>query len=93
MRSVSGSRRHMSPSNAPPAEKKQKKRINSSTGRKIKVLVMDDNPFDRSLIHGLLMDLGYDIRAVKDGVEAIEYFKEAGALGAPFDAVILDLPA
>ena len=91
MRSVIDSRRGEVPGNAPPAEKKQKKSINSSTGRKKKVLVMDDDPFIRSVMRSLLRDLRYDVRLVKDGVEAIKYFKEAGVLGDPFDAVILDL--
>jgi CheY-like chemotaxis protein len=74
-----------------PEEKKQQKRIQSSPGRKGKVLVMDDDPFIISFMRSFLKDSGYDVRTVRNGVEAIEYFKEARALGTPFDAVILDL--
>jgi two-component system cell cycle sensor histidine kinase/response regulator CckA len=91
MHSVFDSWRGRVPGKALPAGKKQKKSIQSSTGHKKKVLVMDDDPFIRSVMRSLLRDLRYDVRLVRDGVEAIEYFKEAGALGDPFDAVILDL--
>ena len=89
--SLFDSRRSEVPGNAPPAEKKQKKGMNPLMDHKKRVLVMDDDPFVRDVIHSLLSDSGYDVLAVKSGVKAIESFKAAGVLGGPFDAVILDL--
>ena len=91
MRSPLENRRSGISESASPEEKKQKKRIHSPARRKEKVLVMDDDPFIRMIIRSFLRDSGYDVRAAKNGMEALEYFKGAGALGAPFDAVILDL--
>jgi CheY-like chemotaxis protein len=71
--------------------KKQTKKIGASTGRKGRVLVMDDDAFVRGVIRGMLAEAGYDIRVSKNGVEAIGYFKEAKDLGRPFDTVILNL--
>ncbi len=91
MRSLFDRRRGRVPGSTLPTKKKQKKNIHSSTGRKKRLLVMDDDPFIRSVMLSLLRDLRYNVQLVKDGIEAIEYFKEARALGNPFDAVILDL--
>jgi CheY-like chemotaxis protein len=71
--------------------KKLRKRFEASTGRKERVLVMDDDAFVRGIIRSMLLESGYDIRVAKNGVEAIKHFKEAKVLGHPFNAVILDL--
>lgn len=91
MRFASDIKRGKVPGAILPAEKSRNKMINASTDRKKRVLVMDDDPFIRSLIRSLLKDSGYGVRVTKNGAEAIEYFKEAGIHGEPFDAVILDL--
>lgn len=72
-------------------EEKPAKRTGASTDRKERILVMDDDAFIRGIIRSLLMDSGYEIRVAGNGIQAIEYFKEAKASGNPFDAVILDL--
>jgi PAS domain S-box-containing protein len=58
------------------------------TGR---VLLMDDEPLIRDLAEQVLVHLGYDVRTSKDGLEAIDLYKESKEHGEPFDAVIMDL--
>ena len=51
-----------------------------------KILVVDDEDLNRSLLQAILTDAGYTVKLAWNGVEALE------ALGAePFDAVVLDL--
>jgi len=56
-----------------------------------RVLVMDDEEMLRKLAEQMLKKLGYSVKTVKDGVEAIEAYKRQKNLGEPFDVVILDL--
>jgi CheY-like chemotaxis protein len=91
MRSLFDSQLRGVPGSTSPSKERKEIKVKSSTGHKKKVLVMDDDPFIRRVIRSLFRDSGYDMRAVKNGVEAIENFKKAKALGNPFDAVILDL--
>ncbi len=60
-------------------------------GRKERVLIMDDDAVVRGVVRSILSDAGYDIRAAKNAVDAIDYFKDANEAGASFDAVLLDL--
>jgi len=66
-------------------------RTRAPNDRKERILVMDDDAFIRGIIRSMLMESGYEIRVAGNGIQAIEYFKEAKASGNPFDAVILDL--
>ena len=63
----------------------------ASGGRKERILVMDDDAFIRGILRSMLVESGYEIRVAGNGIQAIEYFKEAKDAGSPFDAVILDL--
>lgn len=56
-----------------------------------KILVMDDEPSIRSLVHQMLGFLGYEVHCVADGQEAIQQYEEALNSSKPFSAVILDL--
>jgi PAS domain S-box-containing protein len=56
-----------------------------------KVLVMDDEYMIRELACNILSNIGYKAITAKDGIEAIELYKEAIESGCPFNAVILDL--
>lgn len=58
------------------------------TGR---ILLMDDEEMIRNLGKQILSKFGYDAELAKDGVEAIELYKNAIDSGKPFEAVILDL--
>lgn len=56
-----------------------------------KILVMDDDEAIRLVTTRLLERVGYVVRAVADGAEAIRVYREAMDAGEPFRAVILDL--
>ena len=56
-----------------------------------RILIMDDEEMLRQLAEHMLMRLGYEAVAVKDGNEAIAEYERAMESGDPFDAVILDL--
>jgi len=56
-----------------------------------RVLLMDDEEMIREAAGDLLEFLGYRVERVADGAAALEKYREAGAAGEPFDAVILDL--
>ena len=56
-----------------------------------RVLVMDDEKSVRDLTSDILGRSGYRATTAVDGDEAVELYKEAMALGRPYDAVILDL--
>ena len=76
-----------------PAYKKEtevvsKKKIIQARGR---ILVMDDVEEVRLVTSNMLIKLGYEVVCAEDGREAVEFYKQAGEVGSPFDAVILDL--
>jgi len=56
-----------------------------------RILVMDDEKSIRDLTSDILSRSGYRVTTAVDGDEAIELYKEAMALGQPYDTVILDL--
>jgi len=56
-----------------------------------RVLVMDDEEMLRNLARQMLERIGYAVKTVKDGHEAIEAFKKQKDADDPFDVVILDL--
>ncbi len=56
-----------------------------------RVLVMDDDEMLRQLAEQMLKRLGYAVKTVKDGAEAVKVFKKEKDMDRPFDAVILDL--
>ena len=56
-----------------------------------KILFMDDEELIRDLANEILSLMGYEVVLVRDGEEAIAWYKEAQESSAPFDAVIMDL--
>jgi signal transduction histidine kinase/CheY-like chemotaxis protein len=56
-----------------------------------RVLVMDDEPAVREVLHDMLEDMGCVPTVTSDGREAIAQYDAAMRAGAPFAAVILDL--
>ncbi len=73
------------------ASKKESKKSELTSGPKGKILVMDDEEMLRNVIQQMLTRLGYEIKTVKDGVEAIRAYRNGLDSQDPFDAVILDL--
>jgi len=56
-----------------------------------KILVMDDEDMLRQLTEQFLSHLGYQVRTVPDGEQAIQAYREEQAAGEPFSLVIMDL--
>lgn len=56
-----------------------------------RILLMDDEEMLRKLAQQMLKRLGYKVETVKDGLEAIEMYRQRFDSDEPFDAVILDL--
>ena len=63
----------------------------ASEGRKIKILVMDDEEIVGDIARQMLVYLGYEVALVKDGNEALSLYKSQSSAGDPFHAVIMDL--
>jgi len=61
------------------------------SGKKGRVLVMDDQELVLSVAKKMIVALGHEVECVSDGKEAIEVFRHARDAGTPFDLVILDL--
>jgi CheY-like chemotaxis protein len=62
-----------------------------TTGKKCRVLVMDDESVVRVVAGELLKELGHEAEFAEHGESAIEKYRRAKAEGRPFDVVILDL--
>ena len=65
-----------------------KKVLERGTG---KILLMDDDEIIQSTVGRMLESLGYEVRGVFDGVEAITAYNVSLEAGAPYDVVIMDL--
>jgi len=62
--------------------------IESGRGR---ILVMDDEDMITKMAGRILARLGYEADFARDGLEAVELYRQAITSDSPFDAVILDL--
>lgn len=58
---------------------------------KNKILVMDDELEIREVLYSMLTHLGYKVELSKDGLEAINLYKNSMFSNEPFDAIIMDL--
>ena len=56
-----------------------------------KVLLMDDEQIILDVTHEVLKFLNYDVMSARDGLTALDLYKQEKAAGSPFDIVILDL--
>ncbi|RJP61239.1 MAG: response regulator [Candidatus Auribacter fodinae] len=56
-----------------------------------KILIMDDDPMVRATISDMVAHLGYQVTDVKDGIEAIEIYRDSVERNDFFDVVIMDL--
>ena len=63
----------------------------ASDGRKLKILVMDDEEIVGDIAKQMLVYLGYEVTLAKDGNEALSLYKSQLGNGDPFRAVIMDL--
>ena len=60
-------------------------------GARGKILVLEDDPYQRELFTTLLTNLGYCVVGCSFGEEAVREFQKAKGKNSPFDLVILDL--
>ncbi len=78
-----------------PASEKKVKGQKTEEGKPLvgkgRVLLMDDKEVIRNTVGEMLEVIGYEGTFVKDGIEAIEVYKQNKILGEPFDVVIMDL--
>lgn len=65
--------------------------IGEAVRRPLMVLVAEDNDINALLIQALLSRLGHTPAVVSDGVSAVNAVATALAVGAPYDAVLMDL--
>jgi two-component system cell cycle sensor histidine kinase/response regulator CckA len=63
----------------------------SSSGRRGRILIMDDEDLVRNVAQALVKVLGNEVEIVENGEGAINKYMSARASGKPFDIVILDL--
>ncbi len=63
----------------------------AGTGRRARVLVMDDEAAVLNVAGALLMALGHDAEFARHGAEALEKYEDARRTDKPFDVVIVDL--
>lgn len=59
--------------------------VRGPDGRKIKVLIADDDPVIRALVRGILQKAGHDVVAAENGLRALELMNDQ------IDVVLLDL--
>ncbi len=56
-----------------------------------KILLMDDEETVRDVAGAVLRTLGYEVTFAREGMEALDLYRQATDSGNPFDVVILDL--
>ncbi len=66
-------------------------KLDASSQRRARVLIMDDEDLVRHLCMEMLKSLGHEAEVAQHGQEAIEKYQAAMPAGKPFDIVILDL--
>ena len=62
----------------------------SATGGS-RILVMDDDPMVRSVLHKMITRLGYEVETVADGAAALQSYEQAIVQKKPFSLVVMDL--
>jgi two-component system cell cycle sensor histidine kinase/response regulator CckA len=59
--------------------------------RKSRILVMDDEKMVRNILMAMLHAVGHEVLLAKDGMEAVQLYREAMAIDTPIDLIIMDL--
>jgi len=59
--------------------------------RKSRILVMDDEEMVRNILTAMLHTIGHEVLFAKDGIEAVQVYREAMENDAPIDLIIMDL--
>ncbi len=66
-------------------------KISATSKYKAKILLMDDDESVRLTTQQMLSLIGYEVEVSEDGEAAIECYRSALNIGAPFDLLIMDL--
>ena len=56
-----------------------------------RILIVDDNATNRSILHHYVVEWGMDDTVVEDGARALEQLRYAAGRGKPFDLAVLDM--
>ncbi len=62
----------------------------TTSGRKLKVLIVDDNATARALLLGMADQFGWEAQAVESGPAALEEARQGLRAQAPFDVLLMD---
>lgn len=65
--------------------------VNTSAGDALSILVAEDNDINALLVQALLARMGHRVTVVADGAVAVNAVASAQTVGAPYDAVLMDL--
>lgn len=65
--------------------------VNTSLGDSLSILVAEDNDINALLVQALLARMGHRVTVVADGAVAVNAVASAQTVGAPYDAVLMDL--
>ena len=65
--------------------------VNTSAGDSLSILVAEDNDINALLVQALLARMGHRVTVVADGAVAVNAVASAQTVGAPYDAVLMDL--
>jgi PAS domain S-box-containing protein len=69
----------------------EKKEATDWPTKKARILVMDDEELVRNILEAMLHQMGHEVLLVKDGMEALQTYREAVDNGTPIDLIIMDL--
>lgn len=65
--------------------------VNTSAKDALSILVAEDNDINALLVQALLARMGHRVTVVADGAVAVNAVASAQTIGAPYDAVLMDL--
>ncbi len=64
--------------------------LSDKPGILLSILVAEDNPMNRKLVHQILTKRGHSVTATSNGKEAIEEFQQQRMSGNSYDIILLD---
>ncbi|MBA4371413.1 MAG: hypothetical protein C0402_00980 [Thermodesulfovibrio sp.] len=73
------------------AAEDRKEPVAPAMGRRLKILVMDDEAMVRNVAGELIRALGHEVEHAEHGESAVALYQKSTQAGTPFDLVILDL--
>ena len=83
--------RSPNPAQPPPPPPPPAHRVPIASDAVLSILVVEDNPVNRKVLHRQFKRLLYHVEVAEHGLEAITKLKEYAEAGERFDAVLMDL--